>query len=128
MPARRVNMRKIREVLRLLWDCGLSQRQVSACCAVGKTTVSDCASRARRSSLSWAQVQELSDEALESRLYPAGAQRLSTAAQGRRVHAEEESPAAQGGDLVSRARRGTPPITTPPSFSRQPPSRPGCGR
>ncbi len=69
MPARRVCMRKIREILRLLWDCGLSQRQVATCCAVGKTTVADCASRARASGLTWSQMQELSDEALERRLY-----------------------------------------------------------
>lgn len=63
-------MRKIREILRLLWDCGLSQRQVAVCCGTGKTTVVECAARARHSGLSWSQVQELSDEALESRLYP----------------------------------------------------------
>lgn len=70
MPARRVSVRKIREMLRLLWDCGLSQRQVAACCGTGKTTVVECAARARRSGLTWSQVLELSDEALESRLYP----------------------------------------------------------
>lgn len=71
MPARRVQMRKIREVLRLLWECGLSQRQVAGCCAIGKTTVVECASRARRSGLTWSAASRLSDEELERRLYPA---------------------------------------------------------
>lgn len=70
MPARRVSVRKLREMLRLLWDCGLSQRQVASCCGTGKTTVVECAARARRSGLTWPEVLELSDEALESRLYP----------------------------------------------------------
>lgn len=69
MPARRVSMRKIREVLRLVAS-GLSHRQVSRCSGMGKTTVRDCLARARRSELSWPQAQGLSDEELESRLYP----------------------------------------------------------
>src|SRR4051812_23801769 len=64
-------MRKIREVLRLLWECGLSQRQVAGCCAIGKTTVVECASRAGRSGLTWSAASRLSDEELERRLYPA---------------------------------------------------------
>ena len=70
MPARRVNVRKIREILRLLWECGLSQRQVAGCCAIGKTTVVDCAARAQRSGLDWSTASALSDEELERRLYP----------------------------------------------------------
>ncbi len=49
MPAWRVSVRKIREMLRLLWECGLSQRQVAGCCGIGKTTVAECMARARRS-------------------------------------------------------------------------------
>lgn len=49
MSARRVSVRKIRELLRLLWECGLSQRQVAGCCGIGKTTVVECVARARRS-------------------------------------------------------------------------------
>jgi transposase len=63
-------MRKVREILRLLWDCGLSQRQVSICCGVSKTAVSECGARARRSGLVWAEAQPLGDEELEARLYP----------------------------------------------------------
>jgi transposase len=70
MSARRVSVRKIRELLRLLWECGLSQRQVAGCCGIGKTTVVECVARARRSGLDWATAALLSDEELESRLYP----------------------------------------------------------
>src|SRR4051812_44684223 len=70
MPARRVRVRKIREILRLSWDCGLSQRQVAGCCGAGKTTVVDCLARARRTGLDWRAARELSDAELEGRLYP----------------------------------------------------------
>jgi transposase len=70
MPARRVNVRKIREILRLLWVCGLSQRQVADCCGIGKTTVVECVARARRSELDWSLAAQLGDEMLERRLYP----------------------------------------------------------
>jgi len=63
-------VRKIREILRLLWECGLSQRQVAGCCGIGKTTVVDCMARARRSGLDWSTAAALSDEELEGRLYP----------------------------------------------------------
>lgn len=70
MSARRVSVRKIREMLRLLWECGLSQRQVAGCCRIGKTTVAECVVRARRSGLDWSTAAALSDEELEGRLYP----------------------------------------------------------
>src|ERR1700688_229604 len=70
MPARRVSVRKIRELLRLLWECGLSQRQVAGCCGIGKTTVVECVARARRSGLDWSTAALLSDEELEIRLSP----------------------------------------------------------
>jgi transposase len=70
MSARRVSVRKIRELLRLKWECGLSQRQVAGCCGIGKTTVLDCLGRARRNGLDWATAAALSDGELESRLYP----------------------------------------------------------
>ena len=70
MPARRVKVRKIREILRLSWECGLSQRQVAGCCGAGKTTVVDCLARARRTGLDWRTAAVLSDEQLEGRLYP----------------------------------------------------------
>ena len=39
MPAERVTMRKIKDILRLKWACGLSNRQVAASCGVARSTV-----------------------------------------------------------------------------------------
>jgi transposase len=70
MPARRLTVRKIREILRLLWDCGLSQRQVASCCGISKTAVAECTARASAGGLTREIVATLSDLALEQRLYP----------------------------------------------------------
>lgn len=74
MPARRVNVRKIREILRLSSESRLSQRQIANCCGISKTTVSEYLVRAQRIGLDWSSASELSDEELERRLYPPVAQ------------------------------------------------------
>ena len=51
MPARRLNMRKIQEVLRLLLVCGLRQRQASLACGVGRTSVAEYLERAQKAGL-----------------------------------------------------------------------------
>lgn len=68
MPRERVAMRKIREILRLVWNCNQSRRDTAKTCGVGKSTVDDTISRAIAAGLSWP--LELDDEALEKRLYP----------------------------------------------------------
>jgi biotin operon repressor len=68
MPARRLPVRKIRAILRLLWDCGLSQRQIANCCAISKTAVAECAEQAKDRGLTREIVAALSDVALEERL------------------------------------------------------------
>jgi len=65
MPARRLSMRKIRETLRLLWECELSQRQVAACCGLSKGAVAECAARARRSGIDLQSAATMSDAELE---------------------------------------------------------------
>ena len=70
MPARRLSMRKLREILRLLWECGLSQRQVAACCGTSKTAVAECVARARRSGIGQQTAATMSDAELEEHLYP----------------------------------------------------------
>ena len=39
MPGKRLSMRKIKEVLRLRFDVGLSGRQIAHSCGMGRTTV-----------------------------------------------------------------------------------------
>lgn len=68
MPRERVAMRKIREILRLVWGCNQSRRDTAKTCGVGKSTVDDTINRAIAAGLSWP--VELDDEALESWLYP----------------------------------------------------------
>ena len=52
MAAKRLSMRKIREVLRLRNEFGLSQRDIAKSCSIGRTTVRDYLSRASAAGLS----------------------------------------------------------------------------
>ncbi len=63
-------MRKIREVLRLRHEKGLSQRAVAAACGMGAGTVSEYLSRAEQAGVRWPVPPELDDSALETRLFP----------------------------------------------------------
>jgi transposase len=63
-------MRKIREVLRLVWGCGLSERQGAEGARVARTTAREYLERARRAGLGWAVVEGMAEEELEARLYP----------------------------------------------------------
>jgi transposase len=63
-------MRKIREVLRLSRQLGLSQRQVARSVRLGQSTVWDYLTRFQLSGLSFEQAEALDDEALEQRLFP----------------------------------------------------------
>jgi len=73
MAKMRVSMRKIREVLRLTHELGLSVRQVKEATGVGKTAVSEYVSRARVIGITWPIPAEISDAELERRLFtPAG--------------------------------------------------------
>ena len=63
-------MRKVREVLRLRWSCGLSKRQVARSAGVGRTAVREYLERAEIAGLSWGDVSSMSDDELERRLFP----------------------------------------------------------
>ena len=70
MAAERLSMRKAREILRQKWELGLSHRKVARSLGVGVGTVSETVSRALVAGVeSWAAVQGLDDEGLETRLY-----------------------------------------------------------
>ena len=70
MPAARLSMRKIREVLRLKHERGLSHRAIAQACTLGLGTVSLYLQRTARQGLGWPLPAELDDAALEARLYP----------------------------------------------------------
>lgn len=66
-------MRKIREVLRLRFEAGLSERQVAAALSVARSTVQECLRRCREGGVGWPPPPDLDDVALAARLYPAPA-------------------------------------------------------
>jgi transposase len=69
MPAKRLSMRKIREILRLSWGGKLSTRAVARSCGVGRTTVREYLQRAQRAGLSWPLPTGISDGELEALLF-----------------------------------------------------------
>lgn len=63
-------MRKIREILRLHFEAGLSTNQIAASCNVARAVVQECMRRVRASGLAWPLPEELDDGSLERLLYP----------------------------------------------------------
>jgi transposase len=70
MPRARLPMRKIRDVLRLT-AAGMSSRNIASSLSIGATTVIDFLQPARSASMSWPPPEDMSDEALEIRLFSA---------------------------------------------------------
>jgi transposase len=69
LPQERLPVRKIKEVLRL-HSLGLSQRQISASCAVGQATVSDYLKAAGVAGLKWPDIAEWSDDRVMQAVAP----------------------------------------------------------
>lgn len=65
----RLSMRKIKEVLRLKWGCGLSNRTVAGSCAIAPSTVLEYLRRATRAGLGWPLPEGLGDAELEARMF-----------------------------------------------------------
>ena len=70
MPRERLSMRKIKEVLRLRFEHGLSHRAIATSCGVGITTAREYLVRAKAAGLSWPLPGGMDDAALEERLFP----------------------------------------------------------
>jgi transposase len=69
MPAERLPMRQVREVLRLKHAAGLSERQIATALRISRSTVAEYLRRAAVGSLRWPVPAELDDVALEGRLF-----------------------------------------------------------
>ncbi len=70
MPAAKLSVRKIREILRLRYgDPPLSHRDIARSCNISASTVGDTLQRFRLSTLVWPLPDELDDQALEAALY-----------------------------------------------------------
>ena len=70
MARKRLFMRKIKEILRLRWDSGLSIRGIAKSCSVGRETVREYLRRASEAGLSWPLPDGMSDTDLEYQLFP----------------------------------------------------------
>jgi len=70
MANRRLPVRKIKEILRLKYACGLSKREIARSCNVARSTVADYLMRAMAARLRWPESAELSEAELEARLFP----------------------------------------------------------
>ncbi len=65
MTNKRLPMRKIKEVLRLKYVCGLGEREIAQSCRIARATVGNYLKRAEAAGLSWAQVAGLSETELD---------------------------------------------------------------
>jgi transposase len=63
-------MRKIKEVLRLKYNCNLSEREISRSCQVSRSTVADYLMKAKAAGISWPEALTLTDTQIEESLFP----------------------------------------------------------
>jgi len=70
MANTRLSMLKIKEVLRLSYQCRLSRRQIAHICQISRSTVADYLHRAGKAVLDWPQTCDLTDQELEQKLFP----------------------------------------------------------
>src|ERR1051325_2180371 len=69
MPAERVSMRRVREVLRLKHECGASDRAIARSLSLARSTVAVTLERAAAAGLRWPLPATLTDRVLEAMLY-----------------------------------------------------------
>ena len=70
MPAERLSMRKIRELLRLRLENRLPQRSIAESLGLSQGAISTYLSRARAAGIGWPIPEELDDAQLEALLFP----------------------------------------------------------
>src|SRR3990170_6408734 len=70
MATRRLSMRKIKEVLRLRYEKGLSAREIARSLDIGRGTIRNYLDRIRGAGLSWPLSPELDETSLEHFLFP----------------------------------------------------------
>ncbi|WP_437876795.1 Mu transposase domain-containing protein [Sorangium sp. So ce513] len=62
-------MRKVREILRLKFECKRSRAEIAAAACVGESTVSGYLARAEKAGLTWEVAREMTDAEIEARLF-----------------------------------------------------------
>ena len=68
MPQERLTMRKIKEILRLKYEAGLSNRAIAGACNISNSTVGEYLRRAAAAGVGWP-LGELSEDALYEKLF-----------------------------------------------------------
>src|SRR6516165_189245 len=69
MPAKRVSMRRVREILRLKHECGASDREIARSLSIARSTVAVTLERVTAVGLRWPLPATLTDRVLEAMLY-----------------------------------------------------------
>jgi transposase len=69
LPARRLSVRKIKEVLRLKFEVGLGLRQIARSCSIGLGTAHEYLQRAEAAKITWPLGPEWDDDRLEAALF-----------------------------------------------------------
>ena len=70
MPAQPISMRKLKDVLRLKYDAGLSQRQIAAALGLSLGVVNKYLNAAQTAELTWPLPEDLSEAQLRAILFP----------------------------------------------------------
>jgi len=94
MATERLPMRHTREILRQKWVLGCTHRAVAQSLGISHGTVGSIVLRARAAGLDWPQVESLTDDALEVRLYgpPSATGRGRPVPNCAYLHAERKKP------------------------------------
>jgi len=69
MPAERVSMRRVREILRLKHECRVTDREIARSLSVARSTVALTLERVAAAGLRWPLPATLTDRVLETMLY-----------------------------------------------------------
>ena len=69
MPAERVSMRRVREILRLKHECGATDRAIARSLGMARSTVAVTLERVAAAGLRWPLPATLTDQVLEAMLY-----------------------------------------------------------
>jgi transposase len=78
MPAPRISMRKIHEVLRLKYEARLTNRQIAQCTKLAHSTIGDYLRRAQSAGLTWPLPDDLTQDELERVLFPVASAALTS--------------------------------------------------
>src|SRR4051812_15406833 len=69
MPAERMSMRRVREILRLKHECGVAERAIAQSLGIARSTVAVTLDRLAAAALGWPLPTTLTDRVLEAMLY-----------------------------------------------------------